>query len=45
MKAFVTNREEQQFFFQYRIYSAIQSYKVGDKKSESPRTQLFQKIR
>ena len=24
MKAFVTNRKEQQFFLQYRIYSAIQ---------------------
>ena len=45
MKAFVTNRKEQQFFFQYRIYSVIQSCKVGDKKSKSPRTQLFQKIR
>ena len=46
MKAFVTNRKEQQiFFFQYRIYSAIQCCKVGDEKSKSPRTQLFQKIR
>ena len=44
MKAFVTNRKEQQFF-QYRIHSAIQCYKVGDEKSKSPRTQPFQKIR
>ena len=40
MKAFVTNRK-----FQYRIHSAIQCCKVGDEKSKSPRTQLFQKIR
>ena len=44
MKAFVTNRKEQQFF-QYRIYSAIQCCKVRGEKSKSPRTQLFQKIR
>ena len=45
MKAFVTNRKEQQFFFQYRIYSAIQCCKVEEEKSKSSRTQLFQKIR
>ena len=46
MKAFVTNCKEQQFFFfQYRMCSAILCCKVGDEKSKSPRKQLFQKIR